>query len=190
MVTDKPEVRHFNEKPRRKAEFMKPLNVLKSKAGYGGLSQEILNKAEALLKNTAVDFQPMAELYLADLVRAIDRATNPAADSHREVLIAGMLYPAMQLKANGGMFRYPLITRMADKLIQFLEVIAEPDEDALEIVRAFHTAIRTVLLGRITGSGGRQGDDLGQALEAACLRYFEHYRDECALDGPERGEAR
>ncbi len=56
-----------------------------------------------------------------------------------------MLYPAMQLKANGGMFRYPLITRISETLLQFLEVIAEPDQDAIEIVLAFHTTIQAVL---------------------------------------------
>ena len=75
------------------------------------------------------------------------------------------------------MFRYPLVTRIADKLIQFLEVIAAPDKDAIEIVLAFHTTMRAVLMGRVIGSGGKHGDELMQALEAACLRYFEHYPD-------------
>jgi hypothetical protein len=83
-----------------------------------------------------------------------------------------MLYPAMQLKANGGMFHYPLVTSLADKLIQFLEVIAEADIAAIEIVLAFFTAIRAVVMGRITGSGGLQGAELQQALEEACQRYF------------------
>jgi hypothetical protein len=50
------------------------------------------------------------------------------------------------------MFRYPLMTRIADKLIQFLEMIAAPDKDAIEIVLAFHMTMRAVLTGRITGS--------------------------------------
>lgn len=69
----------------------------------------------------------------------------------------------------------PLVTRIGDKLIQFLEVTAVPDKDAIEIVMAFHTTIRAVLMGRVTGSGGKHGDALMQALEDACLRYFEHY---------------
>ena len=176
MVSEKPETKHFNQKRRRKAEFMKPVNVLKSKAGYGGLDDEILNKAQALLENNSVDFLPMAEMYLSGMMRGIERSRNPAPGESEKVLIAGMLYPAMQLKANGGMFRYPLVTRIADKLIQFLEVIAAPGKDAIEIVLAFHTTMRAVLMGRVIGSGGKHGDELMQALEAACLRYFEHYR--------------
>jgi hypothetical protein len=177
MTAEKPDAEHFNQKPRRNAEFIKPINVLKSKVGYGGLSEDILSKAQALLENNSVDFLPMAEMYLSVMMRGIERAGNPAPGECEEALIAGMLYPAMQLKANGGMFRYPLMTRIAKKLIQFLEVIAAPDQDAIEIVLAFHTTMRVVLMGRVIGSGGKHGDELMQALEAACLRYFEHYPD-------------
>jgi hypothetical protein len=31
MVSGKAKVEHFNQKPRRKAEFMKPINLLKTK---------------------------------------------------------------------------------------------------------------------------------------------------------------
>jgi hypothetical protein len=42
-------------------------------------------------------------------------------------------------------------------------------------VTAFHTTIRAVLTSRVTGGGGRYGNELTKALEGACLRYFEHY---------------
>ena len=86
-----------------------------------------------------------------------------------------MLYPAMQLKANGGMFHYPLVTRIANRLVQFLEVIAVPDAAAIEIVVAFHTTLRAVIMGKVSGDGGKHGNELALALEAACTRYFEHY---------------
>jgi hypothetical protein len=45
-----------------------------------------------------------------------------------------------------------------------------------------------VLTGRVTGSGGKHGDELMQALEAACLRYFQHYPDNrSGLPTPENG---
>jgi hypothetical protein len=97
--------------------------------GYGGLSEETLDKAQALVENTSVDFRPMAETYLSSMMRAIRRARNPGSARDGEKLITGMLYPAMQLKANGAMFRYPLVTRIGDRLIRFLEAIQAPDED-------------------------------------------------------------
>ena len=164
---------HYNQVRKRKAEFIKPPNTLKQKVGSGGLNNNILNKAQKLLENNSVDFQPLAEMYLNSIVRGIDVARNSIAHADSEELIANMLYPAMQMKANGGMFHYHLITKIADKLVQFLEVIEEPDTEALEIVLAFHTTIKAVILGKVVGDGGSHGQDLINALNDACMRYFD-----------------
>lgn len=166
---------HFNQEPRRKAEIIRPPNTLKAKVGSGGIGDAILDKAQALLENNVVDFQPLADMYLLALMKAIESAQIQSDKAQGEAQIAAMLYPAVQLKANGGMFHYPLITVMADRLIQYLEVIVEPDLDALEIVLAFHTTIRAVVMGRVTGNGGRHGQELLNALNDACMRYFERY---------------
>lgn len=166
---------HFNRTPRRKAEFIKPPNMLKTKVGTGGLSEIILDKAQALLENNTVDFAPLAEMYLDNLAHGINMAKNPAPGMDEEYIISCMLYPGMQLKANGGMFHYPLVTNIADKLIQFLEVIEEADIETVEIVLGFHTTIKAVVQGRITGNGGRYGKELMDALVEACERYFDKH---------------
>lgn len=166
----------YKQPRRRKAEFITPPNMLKEKVGDGGLSDEILIKAQDLLENNAVDFRPLGDMYLESLHNGVTyaRRATKNGDDH-EALIATMLYPAMQLKANGGMFHYPLITRVADKLIQFLEVIEHPDAEVLEIVEAFHTSIRAILHGQVKGEAGRYGDELEKALMDACFRYFEKF---------------
>ncbi|MFN3701311.1 MAG: hypothetical protein ACK4VI_07310 [Alphaproteobacteria bacterium] len=164
---------HFNQTPRRKAEFINPPNTLKAKVGSGGLSEDILDKAQSLLENNTVDFIPLGEMYLASLMKGIESSRDAHPDDDKEHLIVAMLYPAMQLKANGGMFHYQLVTKIADKLIHFLEVVEKPDTECLELVMAFHTTIRAVILGRITGDGGRHGAELMDALSDACLRYFD-----------------
>ncbi len=164
---------HYNQKPRRKAEFINPPNNLKAKVGSGGISDNILNKAQELLENNTVDFQPLGEMYLEALSKGIEAAKNKDEDYDQEYVISSMIYPAMQLKANGGMFHYPLVTKISDRLIQYLEVIENADIEAIEIVLAFHTTIRAVILGRIIGDGGRHGAELLDALDSACIRYFE-----------------
>ena len=173
--------KHFNQHIRRRAEFIKPPNLLKGKVGSGGLSEEILDRAQALLENNTVDFLPLAEMYLSALMTGIEMAKNPGPSDDMEYIISTMLYPTMQLKANGGMFHYPLVTEIADKLIQFLEVLPEADIEAVEIVLAFHTTVRAIVLGRITGDGGPHGRDLAVALHHACERYFEKNRMDHAL---------
>lgn len=173
---------YYSQVPRRKAEFIKPVNTLKAKTGSGGLSEEILNRAQLLLENNTVDFLPLAEMYLDSLMKGIDAAKNSTREDDKEYLISSMLYPGMQLKANGGMFHYPLVTRISDHLIQFLEVIEEADIEAIEIVLAFHTTIRAVVLGKIKGDGGKHGDDLVTALSDACMRYFQKRPDNIATN--------
>lgn len=163
---------HFNQPTRRKAEFIVPPNTLKNKVGSGGLSEEILDKAQALLENHTVEFAPLARIYLSNLMQGIEMAKEDT-DADPEQVIAAMLYPAMQLKANGGMFHYPLVTKIADKLVQFLEVIESVDIESIEIVLAFHTTLNAVISGKITSDGGTQGQGLLQALNNACIRYFE-----------------
>jgi len=163
---------HFSQPVKRRAEFIKPIDSLRSKVGYGGLSEAILDKAQALIENNTVDFQPMAEIYLDTMMRGIETAGRAGNRDEREIAIGRIINSTMQLKANGGMFRYPLVTRISDKFIQFLEVIAVPDKDAIEIMMAYYTTIRAVLMARITGTGGKHGEDLLNALDSACLRYF------------------
>lgn len=166
-------IEHYNRTPRRKAEFIKPPNTLKQKVGEGGLSDEIINKAQKLLEENTIDFAPLATMYLTSLMNGIEMAKGFTASDDTEQVIANMLYPAMQLKANGGMFKYSLVSKAADKLIQFLEVIYEPDIEAVEIVLAYHTTMTAVIQGQILGDGGQRGDELLQALTDVCMRYFE-----------------
>lgn len=167
------DIKHYNQSPKRNAEFIKPPNLIKAKVGTGGLSDTILDRAQKLLENTTVDFAPLADIYLASMMKGIVRARKPEPEDDNEFLIAGVLYPCAQLKANGGMFHYPLVTRIADRFVQFLEVVDQIDIDALEIAEAFHTTIKLVITSKIKGDGGAHGNELVEALNDACMRYFE-----------------
>ncbi|MCB9983937.1 MAG: hypothetical protein H6861_09775 [Rhodospirillales bacterium] len=171
---------HYNQPRRRKAEFIRPPNILKQKVGHGGLSDDILDKAQKLLEENTHDFEPLAMMYLNSMMKGIEMAKGYSPADDKEQIIVNMLYPAMQLKANGGMFHYNLVTMIADKLIQFLEVIEDPDIEAVEIVLAFHTTVTAVIQGHVSGNGGKQGQDLLGALSDACMRYFDKHPDEAA----------
>lgn len=171
---------HFDQKPRRQAEYIKPPNLLKNKVGSGGLSEELLARAQEMLDENTVDFEPLAETYLNTLNISTAKAQSYIdLDGDHEEAIVGMLYPAMQLKANGGMFRYPLVTLMSDKLVQFLEVIAKIDPEVIELVLAYITAIRAMLASKITAANMPQGQSLVLAFDDACHRYFKKHPDNC-----------
>ena len=164
---------HFNQPQQRSAEFITPPNILKSKVGSGGLSESILDKAQKLLEENTQDFRPLGEMYLKAMDKGVEMAKGEKNHDDLETLISHILYPAMQLKANGAMFQYDLVSEIAEKLVYFLEVITELDIEAVEIVLAFHTTLNAVVQGEIKGDGGEHGQDLLIALNNACLRYFD-----------------
>ncbi len=165
---------HYNRIPRRRAEFIIPPNTLKIKAGTGGLSDEILNTAQSVLEENRPDFSTLALPFIEELTQAIEKAKEDHNPEDTESILAMMLYPAMQLRANGGMFGYPLVSQIADRLIQLLEVIEEPDAEAIEIILAFCTALKGVIHGQITDGKNKIGAALLDALTQACVRYFDH----------------
>jgi hypothetical protein len=172
---------HFDYKRRRKADFYNPPNVLKAKVGSGGLDNSILEKAQKLLENHTEDFEPLAEMYLSSLLEAYEEAKNFKIGEDAEGYIGKMIAPAVQLKANGGMFHYPLITSIADVLVNFLEIIEIPDAEVLNIVKGFHNSMHIVIKGRIHSKAGDDGDALIKELEGACERYFRRYPERVTL---------
>ncbi len=175
---------HFNQKPKRDAEFITPPNMLKNKVGNGGLSDSILNRAQELLENNTEDFRPLADIYLQQMENGIKTARSASATNEKDIerLIAGILYPCMQLKANGGMFHYPLVTNIAHIFVQFMEVVERLDEETLEIAQAFYTSVKIVVNGQIKGDGGIKGTALINELNSACERYFEKHKDNIDFD--------
>ncbi|MCB1555805.1 MAG: hypothetical protein KDJ15_00665 [Alphaproteobacteria bacterium] len=165
---------HYNQPQRRRARFYNPPNTLKQKVGAGGLSADILDKAQQLIENNAVDIRPWAEIQLERIRNYAQKAEDGLIDAHQEEeIIQSLLHASMQLKANGGMFHYPLITKIADRLLHFLEVVERLDADALEIVMAFHTTLQAVLHGQVKDADTPHARALLDALVGACTRYFK-----------------
>lgn len=169
--------KHFNQKPVRDAEFITPPNIIKAKVGNGGLSEAIISRAQAVLEMHAEDFKPLAEIYLEQMRNGISNAKDIEGGTDKEEHIAQILFPCVQLKANGAMFKYSLITQIADLFVQFMEVVERLDSETLEIADAFYTTIRIVVNGKITGDGGDQGKKLTEELNNACKRYFEKHKE-------------
>ena len=166
--------KHFNQAPKRKAEFIQPPNILKEKVGTGGLSETVLKKAQQLIENNNYDFRPQGEMILDAMLKAMTEARRPNGRETEEI-ISAILFPAMQLKTNAGMFHYELITDSANKLVEFLEVVENLDLAALEVIEGFYTMMRAIFIAQLKGNGGAKGQELYRAMIDACNRYFEKY---------------
>jgi len=159
------------QKKVRKAELIAPPNRLKEKVGSGGIDETVLIKAQELLENNSIDFKPIAQMLVDLLHEAI--ADVKSGGLKGEQAIEAMLYPAMQMKAQGSMFHFPLISEISNILVNFLETVDNTDKDVMDIVVAHKMAINAVLSSHIKGDGGKVGRELRDALLDACARYYK-----------------
>ena len=155
----------------RHAELISPPNRLKEKVGSGGIDETVVNKAQELLERNTIDFEPIANMMLDLLADAINDAK--AGNIKGEEAIETMLYPAMQMKAQGTMFHYPLISDISHILVNFLETVNTMNRDVIDIVVAHKMSIKAVLASHLKGDGGKTGKELREALMDACTRYYK-----------------
>lgn len=159
---------------RPKARFINPPNVLRQKVGTGGIDPKLLDKGQEFLESSNFDFEPYANNFLEQVSKVVgDFKAGKIRDAEA---IEDLIRPVMQLKANGGMFQYQLISDIADVALFFLEKLTKLDKDALDILVAHEKTLQVIVKGKLKGSGGREGRALSRELEKACTRYFDKYK--------------
>lgn len=164
----------INQTPVAKAELLKPKNEIKQKAGSGGLDPRTIDQAQNKIENNDVDFKPIAAELLMTLDKAI--ADSRSAQLTGTQAIESIIYPVMQLKAQGGMFHYPLVTDIADILVNFMETLNTIDKDAIDIADAHKKTLQIIMAKEIRGKQGPVQDQFRQALNEACERYYKLHK--------------
>lgn len=170
---DKNDDPYFDQKRKRSVEFIQVPTDIKDKVGSGGLDHKIIKAAQKIIEKNDVDFIPMAQRHLSALREGLRLIRTQRSRFEIDGLLATLSQPTIQLKANGAMFGYPLVTKITDLMIRFLEVLEDIDDDALDVMNGFATALNAVIIGEMRGFGGEDGKQLYAALEDACQRYFD-----------------
>ena len=159
----------------KKVKFINPPNHLKMKVGGGGIPEERIKQAQQLMDTYEVDFRPEAQKLVKNLTKATQAALQNTG-STTEINRDHMVFPIMQLKANGGMFKYQLLTDVADICLQFMESVTDYNKEAIDIIKAHENTIQIILKNDLRGDGGAEGYALIQELHQACKRYFKKYK--------------
>lgn len=157
-----------------KPKFTTPPNSLKRKVGEGGIPAYILKRCQDYLESNPVDFTPYAMRHLEglkDLKNQIERGMIDD-ETAREKLVNIV----MQLKSNGSMFHYQLISMISDVMLRFMENVTRLTPDFLEIFGMYNRILGIILNKRLNGNGGREGYALTHELNNACLRYHARHR--------------
>ena len=157
------------------AQLIAPSKKLKEKVGSGGLDKSIIILAQQQIESNTLDFKPIG----LHLVRTIEHAIHDIQTGklRGKTAIKSLLYPAMELKAQGAMFHYPLVTNISDTLINFLETVTEINTDVINLVSGYKMASMAIFSNGLTGSGGTAGKELSIALADAYNRFYKNSRN-------------
>lgn len=158
-----------------KARIIPANLLLQAKVGIGVIEDDKIQKMQKIMDETRVDFAPMAGQFLAELDAAIANARNCDGSNKEEeaALIARMTPPVMQIKANAAMFNYPLVGRLANIVLNFLENATRIDKTMLDIIDAHRQTLSVIVKNKMTGTGGPYGLTIETELKGACQRYFK-----------------
>lgn len=156
----------------RSPTYVSPRNKLKEKAGSGGLPEHLLLRGQKYLENNPVDFTPYAGDLLKSLLSFMKTVKHEQA---ADKTISDLTKIIMQLKANGSMFHYQLISMTSDVVLRFMENVKRIDADFLDILRVYTHVLQVIVEKRLTGNGGNEGYILTEELHRACERYNKKY---------------
>ena len=150
--------------------ILEPDKSLQAKTGIGKLDDELVARGQSVIENNKIDFIPIAREFSNKLYEAILIAEKDKTKSR--ISLDNLIFPIMQLKANGLVFKYDLISELSAIMLNFVENLQELDDYALQIIRAYHTTLTHIINQEMEGSGGENGDHLFEELDGACNRYY------------------
>lgn len=138
----------------------------------GEVPMAIIDQAEAVLNRTQPKFAKWAGAYIENLSELATEAAAEADPEKRDELFARINIVAHELRGQGGVFGYPLITAIG-KMLYVATLHGHPDDErAVEVVRCHIDSLQAVLRDDITGDGGAKGVELIKDLKAAIAKHL------------------
>lgn len=134
------------------------------------IPEAVLEAADAEIQSRAGDYSTWIAGEVDALGRTVDRLTGDGAQVAERV--AAMNRTAHEMRGQGGIFGYPLITHIAKSLYEATRgAISSVTPNEQLLYKAHVDAIRAVMHGRISGDGGVTGQQLLASLELAKRKY-------------------
>ncbi len=153
-------------------KLVKPENALKKKVGTGGFNETDLVRAQQGIDNNKIDFRPLGFDLLKELSVAIAEVEKgPYANKSDEEKFSVLMYPLMQLKSQGGLFQYPLVSTISHVTLDFLENIKSVDADVIAIVAAYQKSVQAILILEMKNDTHPVGKQLLEEMRSVFARY-------------------
>lgn len=161
---------------RRPVVYFELPNKLGQKAGLRPgdpvpvFAKDVLAAAEAEIASRAGDYARWVADMVEETTRDVERLRN-APDEATEI-VARLNHAAHEMRGQGGIFGYPLVTLFAKSLYEATSRGFDTvDERRYRLLRAHVDAVRAVTAGKIGGDGGAVGRSLLETLDEAKRKY-------------------
>lgn len=129
----------------------------------------ILEAAEAKIQEMEGDYSDWVADTLEELTQALHRAIEEMEVAPKH--IAEIRRIAHELRGQGGIFGYPLMTQFAKSLYEQTHEDVQVTPELLELVKAHIDLIRIVTKQKIKGDGGETGKQLMTSLAEAKRKF-------------------
>jgi hypothetical protein len=120
-----------------------PRNQLKEKAGSGGVDVSRVKVAEKRLKESSDTFPHISAKDFDQIEKGLDMAYEGKNIVQAKELVQSA---ASELKSNGGMFEYHIISDIAKSLFDFCDAIEGLEGRALTVVQLHVDALRVLMV--------------------------------------------
>ena len=161
-----------------KAIYFRPANRLRDKLGPNALRGQIdfdpliIQAAEERIQELVGDYSTWVRNYLESVTESYTALCKSTKDSKQHVLNINQI--AHELRGQGGIFDYPLITAFGKTLYEAtIDTNAKITENRLKLIEAHIDAIRLVFSEKIKGRGGEVGKNLLKDIDRAVKKYSE-----------------
>lgn len=152
---------------------IKVLNQLKAKVGTGGIPKAALEKSQAFVDSLDVDFTGYAQADLEGIIKNIEAITNDPEQQH--VAFKSIVRHVMQLKANGSMFGYAMISSVSSLVLDILEKQGAANDDNLQLVQVHNDIVSFIIQDGAPAEGELAGHSLIEEFNKAVTRYCDKY---------------
>jgi hypothetical protein len=122
--------------------ILPPSHALKRKVGHGGFDPKAIAAAEKRLFDAKAMFPQIA----TSDIDAIDVALKQLEHApDRKEWIERIQWAAMELRSNGTMFQYPLVTAVAESLYLFVARIRKMTDLKKQVIQLHHNALHIAM---------------------------------------------
>ena len=139
---------------------------------------DILVSANNQIAGMADDYADWVKDFITNLVNAHEEAAASfgLAEEQMKIAMERINLLAHELRGQGGIFGYPLITEFGKSFDNCTAASARVTENLLEFVKAHIDGIIAVIKGSMKGDGGPLSKEMLESLEAAKKKYSVGWR--------------